>query len=155
KRGFPGTVLTDQTNPVAPHDHAGKVSDDRRRARIGKSHVLGLDHELAGFARLVQPDTHLALDLAPLGPFLPQPLKRPHPTLVACPPGLDTLPNPDLLLRQLFIEQIVVTLPLSEPGLLSLQEPVVIAGPGRQMSAIKLEQAGRHTPQEGPVVRDE
>src|SRR5690606_14390285 len=144
KRRFTRAIFADQTDSVSPHDHPGIAPDDFWLAWIGKAHLLRFHNELSRLTRFLQANPGLALLLTPPGTLHSQTLQGTHPTLVAGTTGFDPLPDPGFLLGKLFIEQGVITLFLSQQGLFSFQETIIVTGPRGKSAPIQLQQARRH-----------
>ena len=81
--------------------------------------------------------------------------QRPHPALVAGPPRLDALAQPDFFLGQPLVELLLRDGLVREPLLLLSQERRVVARPRRQRAAIDLDDPGRQPLQERAIVGDE
>ena len=81
--------------------------------------------------------------------------RRAHAALVARAARLDALPDPDLLLRQLLVEERVLLRLRVQAFLAAAQVVGVVAGPVGDLAAVELDDAGGQRAQEAPVVGDE
>ena len=93
--------------------------------------------------------------LPALGAFGPHRHQRAHASFVARAPRLDALPQPGFLLRQAFVEFLLLHRLAGHPFLLLPQESRIVAGPRRQLAAIDFDDPGRETLEEGAIVCDE
>ena len=93
--------------------------------------------------------------MPPLSPVATHLFEGPHTSFVAGPPRLDARPDPDLLLREFFVEQLRLTRLRFESLFAPCQERAVIAGPIEQPSPFDLDDPRRQTLQEHAIVRHE
>ena len=96
-----------------------------------------------------------ALLRSPCGALLAHRHQPADAPLVASPPRLDAPAQPDLLLRHLLVERRGRERFVGQPRLLLLEECPVIAGPGRQLTAVEFDDAARHPLEKHAVVRDD
>src|SRR5258706_3600957 len=154
QRRLAAAVRTDDAEAVAALYARGKIRDDRRGAE-SMGDVDGLEHQLAGRRRILGSTRRLSDALAPFAALYAQLFERAHSALVARAPRLHALANPNLLLRQLLVEQGgVFGLDLERRAL--LQYVVVIAArPLAQLSPIEFHDPRRQSAHEGAIVADE
>ena len=154
QRALAHAVVAEQADPVAAHDPAGEVLD-QFLAAVAVGDVLGLDDLAARLVRRLDGDLRPVQRRQAVGILLPQGLQAPHPVLVAVPPGLDALADPDFLVVQLLVEELVGRGLVLEHLLLALQVLVVAAGEAQQAAPVEFADARGQLVQEGPVVGDE
>ncbi len=117
--------------------------------------MLHFKDELRRLLRLLdlQPDVaHLPASRRALGPHR---LQRLHTAFVSRPPRLDALAQPHFFLGELPVELLLQDGFIGERRLLPPQVRGVVAGPGRQLTAIELDDPRRETLEERAVVRHE
>ena len=154
QRRLAGAVGPDEANPIPTHDPHGDLVDDHAGA-ITLRHPARLEDELARLVRLFGPHPDGAHLLPAIRALLAQGQQRLDTPLVARPPRLDALPQPDFFLREPLVELVVLDGFVGEPFFLPPQERRVVARPGREPPAIELDDARRQALKERAVVRDE
>ncbi len=128
---------------------------DDRPAVIGKGDPGRLGHQRPGAVRHLQLDFGGPLPFAPLAGFFAQLLQRPDPPLVTGAAGLDPLPDPDLLLGQLLVEQRLTGDLRLQQRLAPLHEFVVAAGKGIDPPPVQFGHPVGQPPGKGAVMGDE
>ncbi|CAI8755951.1 putative 30S ribosomal protein S5 [Methylococcus capsulatus] len=149
-----GTVRADEAHPVAAQHQSGKILDHRHTTE-GDGEMFDLEHQLTAALGLFQLEPGDTLPRAALCTLAAHPLQRPHPAFVAGPPRLDALADPCLLDRQLAVELGIALLFFLQRRRLLRQVVPVITGPGGQLAAVQIDDAGGHPLQEGAVMGDE
>ena len=152
---FAGAIVANQANTVTAQDIGGEVAHQWALARPGETDLLQLDNALARGIGSFHLKTGLALTLDALGALLAHGLERAHPTFVAGTPGLDTLADPHLFLRQLLVEQRIGRGFRRQLLLLVFKKAAVVALPVDQLAAIQFHDACGQRLQELTVVGDE
>ena len=154
ERRFADAVRPDQADAVAAHD-AGREIAHHRVIAEGFGDALGLDDHLAGTRTAPEGEVDLSRHLAALSPFLAHGHQAAHAALVAGAAGAHALANPDLLLRQAFVE-------LRGLGPFDRQQGVLVLAVGRpvgreapQPPAVQFDDAGGQAVEEDAVVGNE
>src|SRR5690606_11937150 len=154
QRRLARTVGADDADAVAAQ-HGGGHIVQQHAAIVGLGHVPRLDDALARVARAGHLHLHVAGQLAPLRALAAHGLERGHAALVAGAARLDALPDPDLFLRQQFVEARVF-LRLGVQALFAPAQVVfVVARPAAESAAVDLDDTGGQRTQEAAVVGDE
>ena len=126
-----------------------------RPAVIGKGHAGRLGHQRPGAVRHLQLDLGGSLPFAPLAGFFTQLLQRPDAPLIAGTAGLDPLPDPDLFLGQLLVEQRLAGDLGLQQRFAPLDELVVAAGKGIDPPPIQFRHPVGQPPGKGAVMGHE
>ena len=154
ERRLPAAVRPHEADAVAAHDEEVETSDDRRRAVTGRQ-ALRLEDEPPGAVGFGDRELDRARRVAAVAPLLAQTFELLDAGLVAVALGLQALATPDLLLREELVGLLAPVGLVLGALLLAAQVVVVVAGPGGELAAVDLEDAGREPAKERPVVRDE
>ncbi len=81
-------------------------------------------------------------------------LEGSHTAFVACPPGFDALPNPNLFFGQSFVKQGILFLLGRQRRCFASQKGLVVTRPIEQPSPIDFPDSGRQVLQKRSVMRD-
>src|SRR5699024_7337216 len=115
----------------------------------------GQDHMLARALDLLRRQVRRAHAFAALAALGAHGLERAYTALIALAPGLDTLANPGLLLRQALVEGGIGAGLVFQCLFLGAQIALVIAGIRQQPATIQINDARRQRAQESAVVGHE
>ena len=154
QRGLAGAVGTDHADAVAALETTGEIAHDLLVAETLRN-ADQFGHQLAALFARVERQFDLALTVASRGAVPPQLFKAQHAAFVAGTPGLDTLANPDFLLRQEFVELGVLHRLVLQHLFLAHLIGAEISGKGLQNPSVEFDDARRHAVEEAPVVGDE
>ena len=113
------------------------------------------DHVAAGLLGGLDGHLRTLLRCQALRILVAQLLEAPHAVLVAMPPRLDALADPDFLLIELLVEQPVGGGLVLEQFFLAFEVVVITAGEAQQPAAVEFADARRELVEEGAVVGDE
>ncbi len=154
KGRFACSVGTDEAYPIAAH-HAHRHVGHDRLGTVGLGHSARFEHELARLVRLLCAHAHGADLIPPRRALLAHGHQRADAPFVSGTTRLDALPQPDLFLSQPLVELLLLHGLVGKPLLLAARKRRIVAGPGRELSAIELDDPRGQALQEGAVVRDE
>src|SRR5581483_3728062 len=154
QRALAGAVRSDDADTIAAQDVRREVPNDDVGA-VTEAHMAQIDHELPGDGARVDGETRCTLRFEALRALAAHGFELAHAPFVAGAPRLDTPAYPRFVLGELLVELSRGTRLDLEHLVLLAQVVVEIAGEGRELPAIQLDDPGREMPQKRAVVGDE
>ena len=154
QRGLAGAVGSDDADFVAAADDQ-REGAHQRLTIVAEFEVADFDHQIARALSFLHTQSGDALALAPFAALIAHLLQCASTAFVAGAAGLDALANPYLFLGDLAVEDGAPGGLGLEPLVAQVQEFIVIAGKGENLSAVELDDAGGQFAQQCAVVGDE